>query len=97
MKLRSPIILLLTVLLVLQGALTGLPAFAASGTNLPNVTDYGVYSYDPGSNDDATTVAIGTTLSTGNDGRPIMPRRGPRLPMCHIFSAATPASASSLP
>jgi len=57
--------------MVLQSAL-GLSAFAAGGDgggkNLPNVTNYGVYSFDPSSNLESTTIAQGTVVTTGNDG-----------------------------
>ncbi|OPX86443.1 MAG: Dockerin type I repeat protein [Pelotomaculum sp. PtaB.Bin104] len=67
MKLKkSPVILLLTLIMVLQGVVLGLTAFA--GTNLPNVISYGVYSFDPNSNVETTTVAQGTVVSTGNTG-----------------------------
>ncbi len=66
MKLKSPVILLATILMLLISAVSGLPAFAG-GTNLPYVTDYGVYSYEPSSNVISTTVAI-EVISTGNDG-----------------------------
>ncbi len=68
---RLPLIIILTLVLVLQGAL-GLTAFAADGTgggkNLPHVTEYGVYCFDPESNLGETTVAQGTVVKTGNDG-----------------------------
>jgi len=83
-KLKSPIIILLTVLMVLQGALFGLPAFAA-GTNLPNVTNYGVYNYVD-SNTVSPTV-IGSEVSTGNDGVTYTPPPWPTLQnVPYIFS-----------
>jgi len=56
--------------MVLQSAFA-LSAFAAGdggGKNQPNVTNYGVYNFDPSSNLESTTIAQGTVVSTGNDG-----------------------------
>ncbi|MEN6461556.1 MAG: S-layer homology domain-containing protein [Syntrophomonas sp.] len=61
---RIPLILLLSLIMVLT--VGGLTVYA--GTNLPNVVSYGVYNFDPNSNDVTTTVPQGTVVSTGNDG-----------------------------
>ncbi|OPX86442.1 MAG: Cadherin-like beta sandwich domain protein [Pelotomaculum sp. PtaB.Bin104] len=62
---RAPLIFFLALIMVLQGAVLGLTAFAA-GTNLPYVTEYGLFDYV-----DSNTVspsAIGTVITTGCDG-----------------------------
>jgi len=51
--------------LILLGAVLGLPAFAA-GTNLPNVTEYGLYNFIDSNTE--TPSAIGTGITTGCDG-----------------------------
>jgi hypothetical protein len=85
-KLKSPIVILLTVLLALQCALFGLPAFAA-GTNLPNVTNYGLYSYVDSNTE--SPAAIGSEISTGNDGVTYTPPPWTRLTNCPTLSVTT--------
>ncbi len=65
MKLKSPIFLLATILILLLSVVSGLPAFAA-GTNVANVTEYGLYNYVDSNT--ASPSPIGTVLTTGNDG-----------------------------
>ncbi len=64
MKLKSRIVLILTILMMLQGILFGGAALAA-GTNLPNIVKYGLYSYVDSNTTLPTDIQV---KSTGNDG-----------------------------
>lgn len=64
MKLKSPIVFLLTMLMILQCSLFGGAAFAA-GSNLPNITQYGLYSYVDSNDTLPTAIQV---KYTGNDG-----------------------------
>lgn len=64
MKFKSRLVLILTILMLMQSVMFGGAALAA-GTNLPNVTEYGLYNYVD-SNDTAPTAS--QVKYTGNDG-----------------------------
>ncbi|PKM76819.1 MAG: hypothetical protein CVU90_10355 [Firmicutes bacterium HGW-Firmicutes-15] len=65
MKFKSRLVIILTFLMMLQSVLFGGAAFAASGSNVPNVTEYGLYNYVDNNTTAPTAVQV---KSTGNDG-----------------------------
>ena len=65
MKFKSRLVVILTFLMMLQSVLFGGAAFAASGSNVPNVTEYGLYNYVDSNTTAPTAVQV---KSTGNDG-----------------------------
>lgn len=66
MKFKSRLVIILTIIMLMQSVLFGGTAWAAGGgTNLPNVTEYGLYNYVNSNTAEPTPVQV---KYTGNNG-----------------------------